>query len=490
MASVTSQSELVQILVSILTGPSLAYRRPTIIALGEEPILFRLETSESNQERIVLEELIRYRLRYWRPVGRLWSILGDWSDRWATFNGMERWAPALLAYFACFAWDWSCLLARQMKHPSPPRSSAGPDLSQRYRACLKDVKRSRSILRKRVIELVASWAQRTGPATQAAEVKMVQFLPEERSTNVRWLAADGTEVGRSSLEDWIQQLGTSEQLAACLEELREDQQKQQSHAAAAQEMLRTISPELAAAVQAACEKHVLTGFTFCRDLAVHGLPATITFFADPGLRSGGDPLLTVRALRACEEFVLQDSAGQLYYFPPCQLAAHVDFCAAEKLWKIPHPHVRVPCHSPRWTHPYSGTLYADPLARAEMFTPACPEPMVAISPQGEKLLSARVARHTEPAATDLCLADQETAIGVLDRNAREAERGGAPNPFAMVWGLWDLVAVGLTHGAVRNESRPRIDFGGPLFYPVNVNQLAGTPLAARVIAYDPARKVI
>jgi len=493
-SSETPKMRLVSILESLITDSIVSQGRTAIFTLGEESQVFWPDPRRgAESEPVTREELLAFAMRSWRPVGTLESLLRYHVTDQFLIPGEEVRLGDELPSLACLAHYWGRLLTRQL--------GAGDDMATTNprtrvtQACFAALNNARQIqiaLDAAVRGVIVAIEAPPGARTAAARPVMVRFERHDETITACWLAGDGRELAREPLASLMQRVRGSRRLDPPLRELARLQGRQFAYVAAAKELLDRGCPELAEAVKYACSRRRLTCYTVCPQLSVHGLPAQVCLYLDPS-RARLGPTAILVARRAHEEFILQNPAGVLLYFPPVQLEARIVFRAAHETWEIPNPRVRMPRGCPLFVHPYAGRLDPDLLASAHMITPGGPEPMAGMSAAGRRLLPRSVECYDVPASNDICLTGQRRTVGRISETIRRAESADRdPDVAAAVLCLWNIASLGLTHGHTNNRDHPRIDLNKTeLYYPIRrPRNLSGTALAERISPYNPSRPVV
>jgi hypothetical protein len=253
--------------------------------------------------------------------------------------------------------------------------------------------------------------------------------------------------------------------------------------------LESVCPQLRETLRAALAKKRCVGHWIC-STELRGLPAEVYLYLDAVTRGRRYPRASLVARRAHEEFLLENAEKTLFYFPPIQLVARIDFTAASPPWHVARPMVRMPRSHPAWRHPYTGNLRVDPFSRAELLGACGREAIVPASREARRLFPDLVRKTSRRDAQekDLCLYGQERAVGqLIDRTCGRSWRRREVDVLTLVQGLWDLARVGLTRAHQVNGHMPRSTLGcGSMLYPLpSRDALANTRLARRVFPYNP-----
>jgi hypothetical protein len=487
------KEQLVSILKSIITDSIVLPARAAILMLGTDGRMFWLDPRRgSESDPVTQEELLAFATRSWRPTGTLRSLLLDYVTDQFLIRGRDVGLVDVLPSLACFAYTWGGLLIRQLGGARDmPASQTPARMREACSATVDNFRQIRLALEGAVQGIVTSIAPPPGAVAAGAEPAMVRFGLRDDAVTAWWLAPDGAELAREPLAALVQRLRDSSRPDDHLQRLAGLQEKQRECLAAGKELLEEGCPKLANAVKYACSRRRLTCHTMCPHLRVQGLPAQVSLYLDPS-RTRFGPTAILVARRAQEEFVLQNPAGVLLYFPPVQLEAQIVFQPANEPWLIPNPRVRMPKGGPVFTHPYAGHLDPDRLASAYTCTRAAPEPMVEMSAAGRGLLPSSAGHYSLPASNDLCLHGQRHTLNRIAEAIRRAEGAGRePDLAATVLSLWSVASLGLTHGHTNSRDHPRINLGNTEpYYPVaRPKDLIGTPLAKCISPYDPERPV-
>jgi hypothetical protein len=170
-----------------------------------------------------------------------------------------------------------------------------------------------------------------------------------------------------------------------------------------------------------------------------------------------------------------------------QLMATVEFLPHDPPWHVSVPMVRMPAGRPSWMHPYTGALHPDRFTHAETIASQPEEAMVAVSEEARRILphlGRDIARG--PGTGCMCLGGQESQTAALAREVQLAEKKGEePNLFRLIWGIWNIIRVGLTRAHQDNTNSPVAELGTmqmPYHVP-SAAALAGTKLAGRMFPY-------
>ena len=480
--------ELTSLLSSVLARRT-SGNQPTLVNLVGDATVFRpYSRLHAAGDRVSLEALVNHQT-HWKPVGRFSRVLEPLFGDARTIRGGDGWGGAVLPFLAVFAFRWGVRLARQMgTEPSCPVGPGCDDDSFRrdYLACLDDAKRALQVAGEtldamiRVVQSPASWRRKTdAPA-------MLRLEPLRGATRVIWLARDGTELGRETLEELALRMSSQPRVTDLLRRAEDCQRRQADHRAKGDRALEAVCSPLAEAVRHAREHNRRVGYRMCAK-RVRGLPAEVYLFVGPGPDAQRYVCAHLVARRAHEEFVLENRARQLFYFPPVQLQAMIEFIPSDPPWRVPLPMVRMPSRQPRWVHPYTGSLHADRFTDPELRPRNPPEAMAGISEGAQRLVPGLWEhRLNSSTAGCLCLGGQDSRRAELAGWLREgppAER--KPDLFGLVWGLWDLIRVGLTRGHQNNGNTPIAELStSQMPYLIgSAAPLAGTKLAARLFPY-------
>jgi hypothetical protein len=510
-------AELASVLSSVLVRRSNG-NQPTIINLMGDATVFRpYSPAFSAGPHLSLDALLSHEAS-WAPVGRFSRFLEPALGASAVVRGCDGWGGALMPYLALSACDWAAILARQMGAELTCSVAPGcidSAFRQDFAACLGDASRAMRVTNQtvealaQVVKSPPSW--RLGAHAPA----MLRFEPNGETTRVIWLARDGKELGRETLGKLATRMSSEKQVTDLLAEAKGLQSRLADHREGGDRKLQAACPAMAEAVKRAREHGRHVGYRmFLKD--DRGLPADVYVFVGPGPDAHRYVCANLVARRAHEEFVLENRAGQLFYFPPVQLQAMVEFIPSQPHWHLPMAMVRMPACQPRWMHPYTGSLHTDRFADAELFpngsvgvSPGAradlPDDsrrgarawdrqsidrgaMVAISDDARRLLPAlSQCPGVGPSTGCMCLGGQDYQIAQATQLLREAEAAGSePNLLGAVRALWNTIRVGLTRGHQNNGNTPIAELGTTQMpYLVrSASDLHGTRLAARFFPYQ------
>jgi len=483
-------SELRPVLASLLaqrTSPG----RPAIINLVGSPAVFRLEALAGLIPRsITLNALTNHELP-WRSVGRVTRLFGQLSEELALAGGGHGWAGTLLPFLTAMAGDWAARLTEQMgcsSTLSAPSDTFGPRFQSQYNACLKETQRTQRIVRQVGDSLLQCMRCPPDGCSQSDLAAMLRLETNGGVVEVSWLAPEGGELCREPLDRLVERICSSSGLLRLLDEAKSVQARQEEHWAAGNEQLQATCPELAEAVEHAAETNRSVGH-WVASTKVRGLPADVYLFIDPVTEGGRTPRVTLSAQRAHEEFILGNARGSLFYFPPIQLVARIDFTAVSPPWCVVRPRVRMPRNGPPWRHPYTGSLSVDPFFRAELLSAGEREAMVPASEQARRLLPS-LAQNGFPehaGVGDLCLRGQDVRMRrLVERTVRIGPFRRELNLSALVEGLWEIARIGLTSAHQNNTHMPRLSLtSGNMCHPISSRAaLKDTPLRRRVFPYN------
>lgn len=483
-------SELRPVLTSLLqerTSPG----RPAIINLVGSPAVFRLEALPGLDPRsVTLSALTNHELP-WRSVGRVTRLFGQLSEELALAGGGHGWAGTLLPFLTAMAGNWAARLTDEMGCSST--LSALPDtfgsrFQSPYNACLKETRQTQRIVRQIGDSLLQCMRRPPDGCSQSDLAVMLHLESNGGAVEVSWLAPEGRELCREPLDRLVERVCSSSGLLRLLDEAKRVQARQEQHWAAGNEQLEATCPELAEAVEHAVKTHRPVGH-WVASTKVRGLPADVYLFIDPVTEGGRTPRVTLLAQRAHEEFILGNARGSLFYFPPIQLVARIDFTAVSPPWCVVRPRVRMPRNGPPWRHPYTGSLSVDPFSKAELLGGSGREAMAPASEQARRLLPS-LAQNGFPehaGVSDLCLRGQDLCVRrLVDRTVRIGPFRRELNLSALVKGLWEIARVGLTSGHQNHTHMPRLSLtSGNMCYPISGRAaLKETPLSRRVFPYN------
>jgi len=481
--------ELTSLLSSALARRT-SGNQPTIVNLVGDATVFRpYSRLHACGDRVSLEALMNHET-HWKPVGRFSRVLEPLFGDARTMRGGDGWGGAVLPFLAVFGCRWGAGLARQMgTEPSCPIGPGSDDDSFRrdYRACLDDAERALQVAGEtmdamiRAVQSPASWRRKTGAPA------MLRLEPLRETTRVIWLARDGTELGRETLEELAMRMSSQPSVTGLLRRAEDCQRRQADHRARGDRALEAVCPPLAEAVCHAREHNRRVGYRLCAR-RIHGLPAEVYLFVGPGPDAQRYVCAHVVARRAHEEFVLENRARQLFYFPPVQLQAMIEFIPSDPPWRLPLPMVRMPSRQPLWVHPYTGSLHADRFTDAALRPSNPQEAMAGISEDAQRLVPGLWEyRLNSATAGCLCLGGQDSRKAEFAGRLREEDPAAKTKPdlFGLVRGLWDLIRVGLTRGHQNNGNTPIAELStSQMPYLIrSPAPLAGTKLAARVFPY-------
>ena len=503
-------SELPPLLTSLLaqrTSPG----RPAIINLLGDPAVFRFEAFAGLEPQgVTLDALTNHELP-WRSVGRVNRMFGQLSEELA-LAGSRSGAGALLPFLTALAGDWAARLAEQLGssgwhghlarghdgtlarrqcHPCP---SARPDcwgsrFQSQYDACLRDTQQAQKIAGQVGDSLMECMRLPPDGCSGGDCPAMLRLEMDHGDIHVSWLTPDGRELCREALPRLVDRVCSSTRLVRLLDDAKIARSRQEQHWAAGNDLLRGACPELAEVLGRAVENNRPVGQRIWTGKA-RGLPAEVSLFIDPVTEGGGNPRATLVARRAHEEFVLGNAKGQLFYFPPIQLMARVDFTPTSPPWYVIRPQVRMPQNGPAWRHPYTGSLNADHFSKAELLTGGQPEAMVAVSDDARRLLPS-LAQNGYPncaGVSDLCLHGQDLRVKKLvETTCRIGPFRHELHLSALVEGLWEIARVGLTRAHQNNAHMPRLSLTcGNMCYEISGRAaLEDTSLTNRVFPYNP-----
>jgi len=466
--------------------------RPAIITLLGEPMLFRLMTGSGiDSGEVTFDGLVNHELP-WRSVGRVARLLGRVSEAGAQAGSRHGWGRVLLPFLAAMAGDWATRLAEQMGARPALRYQAerlDGRFHARYDACLRDAERARSLgagITGHLIDQLKRPPFACGLGDGPAMIRLESIGGRVRPV---WLSADGRALHREPLPELAERACSASRLHALLDEARRVNARQDEYWTAGRARLRAAGPSLADAVDHALETNRCVGL-WIASTRFRGLPAEAYLYVDPTTALPGYARVSLVARRAHEEFVLGNLKGQLFYFPPIQLVARIDFAGASPPWRVPRPYVRMPRHNPAWRHPYTGTLKRDGFAEAQMLTTGAADAMAPISDDARALLPslARDAFPNQGGTSDLCLNTQDFRIGRLVETTCGARRGRHPKDvLRLVLGLWDMARIGLTRAHEVNSHMPRISLArGSMSHELPGRfVLRGSRLAGRFFPYNP-----
>ncbi len=141
--------------------------------------------------------------------------------------------------------------------------------------------------------------------------------------------------------------------------------------------------------------------------------------------------------------------------------------------------------SPRFIHPYVGTLEEDRFAKAQILNDDGSEAMVGISAEAQSLFEGRLDLIGAPRSRDICLSGQMEQIQALDKQTRKATVDNKIDLFELVQGIWQLARQGLCRAHEENTDRPRVPLNAEhMFYPIPHRTTAiNNKLSKRVFRY-------
>jgi hypothetical protein len=190
--------------------------------------------------------------------------------------------------------------------------------------------------------------------------------------------------------------------------------------------------------------------------------------------------------------ILGNRNGELFYFPPIQLLATVEFMPSNPVWHVPPATVRMPARQPRWVLPYTGALHTERFAKAELIPREAKDVMRGISDETRRIVPGLSRQaNSSPLVGGMCLSGQDFQTAGLVRQVRSDEaKGKEPNLLGLVRGLWNIVRVGLIRGHQNNLSTPIAELNSTqMLYPApSVDSLAGANLARRTYPYSRGKK--
>ena len=483
-----NQAELESLLSSLLAR-RMADDQPTIINLEGDATMYRpygrfIPTSY----HLSLDALYEPHAP-WRPVGRLARILEPLLFDSAIVPGGDGWGEALLPYLTLFACDWAVRLAGQMNaelscSAEPIGSELG--LEQDYRHCLADVSQASGVTAKIMEGLVRSvQGPRSRPET-ADSPAMLQLQRNNGTVQAIWRRRDGKELRQETLDALASRMSSDPQVAALLEEAKRLESRRDRHRDRGDRRLQAVCPQLADAVsRARANGRRCVGYRMCAH-KVRGLPAEVYLFVGPGLAPLGSVSASLVARRAHEEFVLENHRGEFFYFPPIQLMATIEFLPKDLPWHVPVPMVRMPAGGPAWVHPYTGPLCPDRFGKAELISPQPESAMAGISEEARRMLPNLGRDRLRVSSTGcMCLGGQEAQTAALSREIYLAvKRGKKPDLLKLVWGIWNVIRVGLTRAHQDNTNSPVAELGSARMpYPIASAELARTRLTRRIFPY-------
>ena len=249
--------------------------------------------------------------------------------------------------------------------------------------------------------------------------------------------------------------------------------------------MQALAPGMANAVRMARGGQRPVGVHVCTARTPRGnVPLDVWIYLVPanGPRTQCAAVLTV--YRAHREFILESAERQLFYFPPCLLAARIS--CESKGPRLLSPAIRQPAGGYAWRHPYSGDLGSVLFSNALLLQQE-QIPMYEPSDAARAMFPGLQIPTTTPLENTLCLTGQEYEIMRVQQGLRESLGAGTePDVLGAVTALHDLLRLGLTRAHERNMATPRAHLQAEqMLYPIAVglNALPGT-LAERVFPFQ------
>ena len=466
--------------------------RPVLIKLAGDPIAFRLEAAGAvDRSRITLKALSG-RTGHFRSIGRVGRLLNQALDQSDLAGSIDESPRALLPFLAAFAADWASRLAEQMG--TQPALVIRRDvfplrLRTQYKNCLRDVQTARRLAGQISKALIESLRLCPGGRAPGEEARMLRLQSECGEIRVTWLDAEGNELGERTFFQMVRRVCASSLLARLGKQAEGLRASQQAHRAVGEAQLEAMCPELAKAVRYALKRNRRVGYWIC-STKVRGLPVEVYLYLDAMMQGRRYPRASLVARRAHEEFVLENVESALFYFPPIQLVACIDFAAASPPWHVLRPYVRMPRANPIWRHPYTGNLDVDRFSRAELLGARRDEAMVPISREARRLLPvlAYKTSRTDARQRDLCMYGQDFEVSnLVGQTCGRGWHRGRIDLFGLVQGLWKIARVGLTRAHQNNGHMPRATLSHESMpYPLpSRGALTNSRLVERIFPFDP-----
>jgi hypothetical protein len=222
--------------------------------------------------------------------------------------------------------------------------------------------------------------------------------------------------------------------------------------AAGERALREQSPEIADAVACMQPQGEVAALRL-RCCEVGGVPHDVCMQLEPHIRT---PRACVSVYRAVPETVLENSASEIFYFPPVQVEARVAFEGVDEgSFCVYPPRVRAPRGTYFTTSPYTGPL--EPVLHVVWLNGRDPEAMFPMSEAGRKLIPAGTQPNECDFGSDMCLHGHEATVHDIAGRVRAAlGRGERPDLFHDLCRPVLMIGVsGLSNGAQDNSNMPR-----------------------------------
>ena len=465
-------------------GERMVGNQPIMIVLIKPPVLFRPPAPDAEKPQPPLQGPWREPMG-WRPIGEVSKACEYLLAKVTQLDEITHsWRYVGLTYLTIVACDWAAQLSKQMGCPTDliDLRRKRHDFADLFTECQHETGRAERLTDVATDLLVAA----VPPAVGARRPVKLRVEPKDGGIRVAWIAEDGVEIGGESLYEFALRVARP----AAGELAREMVGLQASEARirnAGNQVLAAMSPKVAGAMERAYREQRAVRIPICRAQS-RNLPVDVSLYIDPESGRKAHPSVLLAARRAHEEFVLESDVGELYYFPPIQLAANITFSG--KRWYTT-AFVRQPRQSPLWCHPYTGRLRGDLYPVVITIGPPPLEAMAPISVAGRRLMGLGVNYTPMDMCGDLCVEGQEPEIRRLQAAVTAAQEKGVPSDlYELVRGVWNIVRIALTRAHQLNQSTPRAGMdANNMFYPVRDRTLLTGPLANRIFPYNPNRTV-
>lgn len=431
----------------------------------------------------------------WRVIASLQAIFCQALENTSEVRRFLRPAGPSLATYAVLACEWAAILTRQMGARSELEIDLArkpPDLEARLSACRVRVGRPKDLLSATAVRMIDALPMRSADSAQGAETP-TSFQVSLMGGVPRFCA-----LGAGGEELWSEPLSSVAHRVAergvrfLAERVAAEMESHNAQRKAGIEALRAVCPLAAEAVVRVLRGGRVVGLRVCRG-TVRGMAAEVYLFftsdSDCWETWEESSQIFLEARRAHEEFILESSTHEFFYYPPGQLVARIVFSPLEeKFWRLGRPFVRAPQGSPVWVHPYVGPLHETYFSYAEVLGNPQDEAVLPMSPEGRALLPPVVPRARVPIENDMCLSGQDSVVACAEAAVQNAAAAGQePDLLAAVCAIWEVVRVGLTRGHQLNTGTPRASLAaGVGRYPVSDPSAIRGRLAKRVFYFDPS----
>ena len=457
----------------------------------EDPQVFRWAPPAAAPPQAPVQAAYTLAPPQFQPIGRLSRLLDGLNQSISLQGGGVQGGPLLTLLAGQAGMYAQCLQAQMQNREQPVSGSAGRanGLSEGFASFQRDMRQTRQQA-EALLQRVVQGMRVPPPSVKPRHVKVLELAAGPNGVEAAWLTGDGKPLAKELSADWLLRAAAGDETAFATQRLQVAALMLR-HRHTGDTALKRLFPDLSEAVEAARANKKCVGRRVYSG-QWQGLPVDLSVYVDPNLNGSGEISAQLVARRAHEEFVLENMRGELYYFPPIQLVARVEFVLSGRPWRLGYPEVRMPPKTWRWMHPYTGALGQDRFATALLIGPPEPEAMLEPSADARRLFPQLTASTAPAMCNNLCLNGQQVRISEVEQLLLACQRENRrPDLLSAVRQVWDLTRLGLTRGHQENVGAPRAELGSAtMLYPVPRASLRGTSLLGRIYPYRCAAAAV